>query len=402
VSRRIALFGLFGSGNLGNDASLAAMSAFLQSHYPDADLTVVCQEPERVMASTGLPARRITSRLSSAPRRSRWLRPVAALAGRLLDIPYALRQVRDFDAIVVPGMGVLEERLGARPWGMPWMLGLWSTVAAVRRVPFALVSVGADDAENRWTRWLFRTTVRRSTYCSFRDDFSRRALIAMGGGADPGPVFPDLAFEITAAVTDGAGCDKGKTTVAVGVLDWYGPADDRVNGREVYERYVGGMAELLHAITQRGHCVRLVVGDAIDAAARDAIRARFAEAHPELAAQVIDVPPAATFAQLCEQLDGCAAVVASRYHNLVAALLLHKPVVSLGYGPKNDALLESFGLAAFGQQLDDLDIARAGCQLADALARRQEIGTAMATQLVGLKVKLGRQFAEVASWLEAS
>jgi polysaccharide pyruvyl transferase WcaK-like protein len=47
--------------------------------------------------------------------------------------------------------------------------------------------------------------------------------------------------------------------------------------------------------------------------------------------------------------------VASRYHNVIAALRVGVPVVSLGYAGKNAALLERFGLAELDQPIEEFD-----------------------------------------------
>lgn len=51
---KIALFGLFGCGNLGNDGSLEAMIEFLRHHRPDADLVCICDNPEEVTRKFGI------------------------------------------------------------------------------------------------------------------------------------------------------------------------------------------------------------------------------------------------------------------------------------------------------------------------------------------------------------
>ncbi len=48
-------------------------------------------------------------------------------------------------------------------------------------------------------------------------------------------------------------------------------------------------------------------------------------------------------------------VVASRYHNVIAALRVGVPVVSLGYAGKNAVLLERFGLDGLDQPIDSFD-----------------------------------------------
>src|SRR4051794_465105 len=45
--RRVVLFGLFGSGNSGNDASLEAMLTFLR-RWPGMDITCVCYAPDAI------------------------------------------------------------------------------------------------------------------------------------------------------------------------------------------------------------------------------------------------------------------------------------------------------------------------------------------------------------------
>lgn len=52
----IALFGIFGAGNFGNEGSLVAMVSFTRAVCPDAQLSAICTFPERVMADYGIPA----------------------------------------------------------------------------------------------------------------------------------------------------------------------------------------------------------------------------------------------------------------------------------------------------------------------------------------------------------
>ena len=53
---RIALFGGFATGNLGNDATLVAMLANLRSRLPAADFYCVCPDPAAVRNRYSLPA----------------------------------------------------------------------------------------------------------------------------------------------------------------------------------------------------------------------------------------------------------------------------------------------------------------------------------------------------------
>ena len=57
--------------------------------------------------------------------------------------------------------------------------------------------------------------------------------------------------------------------------------------------------------------------------------------------------PASTYAELMQAMAPCGIVVATRYHNVMCALKLCKPTISMGYSRKFVALMESMGLADF-------------------------------------------------------
>src|ERR1051326_335416 len=59
---RIALFGNFGTGNLGNEATLQAMVYNVRRHLPTSDLWCVCPAPEKTALDLGIPAVSIRAR----------------------------------------------------------------------------------------------------------------------------------------------------------------------------------------------------------------------------------------------------------------------------------------------------------------------------------------------------
>ena len=71
--RRIGFFGLFGSGNFGNDGSLEAMIGLVRRKCPDARLVCFCDGPERVQKRLGIEAIAIKSSMISAADRSEYL-----------------------------------------------------------------------------------------------------------------------------------------------------------------------------------------------------------------------------------------------------------------------------------------------------------------------------------------
>jgi len=54
--QRIALFGNFGGGNLGNEATLQAMVYNLRRHMPNAEISCICPGPENTASQYNISA----------------------------------------------------------------------------------------------------------------------------------------------------------------------------------------------------------------------------------------------------------------------------------------------------------------------------------------------------------
>lgn len=65
-----------------------------------------------------------------------------------------------------------------------------------------------------------------------------------------------------------------------------------------------------------------------------------------------------TLEQLLPQLAKSDVVVSPRFHNIILALMLNKPVISISYNEKFDSLMAGIGLAEYCQHIDHLDVDR--------------------------------------------
>jgi polysaccharide pyruvyl transferase WcaK-like protein len=91
---------------------------------------------------------------------------------------------------------------------------------------------------------------------------------------------------------------------------------------------------------------------------------------PEVDPARIIVAPATTFAELLRATEPAAIVVATRFHNVIGALRLGKPVIALGYAPKFAALMGDMGLSEFCQSAKSIDVDRLIAQF-EQVERRQ-------------------------------
>jgi polysaccharide pyruvyl transferase WcaK-like protein len=350
--RRVAMYGFLGSGNIGNDASFETVLHWLRAGYPDIDLRCITLAPAAVRARYGVPSSPLTVPTAGPGGR------VRSVAARLADIPRSLAAARAADAVVVPGMGVLEESLGTRPWGFPAWLFLQAAACRLLRTPFVLLAVGAEPALNPVTRRLFTATVRLAAHASYRDGFSAESM-RDAGARPPDAVAADLAFAHAASRQ----ADPEPGRIVVGVISYYGWHDDPARGISIHLGYVRSMADVIVRLARQGDQVVLVGGDAVDAKTAREILAEARRIAPELAPDALTFREITTFAELSSELARAEAVVASRFHNLIGALRLGRPTVSVGYAEKSARLMQSAGLAGYHQHIDDLDSDRLIAQL---------------------------------------
>ena len=104
------------------------------------------------------------------------------------------------------------------------------------------------------------------------------------------------------------------------------------------------MAEALAQVVRAGDRVVLVGGDRVDV---DVARRRCVQqssARPALSDDAVVVRDFTTFTELTEEMMRAEVVIASRFHNLICALRLARPTISVGYAGKNRHLMEALGL----------------------------------------------------------
>jgi hypothetical protein len=66
--------------------------------------------------------------------------------------------------------------------------------------------------------------------------------------------------------------------------------------------------------------------------------------------------PATSVDQVIDQIADADVVVASRFHNVLFGLLVGRPVLSIAYNAKNDALMGAVGLADYCRSVDTFEV----------------------------------------------
>ena len=397
---RVGLFGRLGSGNLGNDATLEAVLAHLARDRPDATLDAMSSSPEQVRAHYGIPATHLHWLHSGTS--VQW-RPAAVLltavrigVGLVVDTWRTARWVRGHDVVIVPGMGVLEATLPVRPWQLPWSLFLLSAFGRVSRTRVALVCVGASPVPRGANRWLLTMATRLASYRSFRDEYSRDVMRRMGVDTRDDPVYADLVFSLPTPEATG-----DPTTVAVGIMAWYGADADQEAPQDVHEAYLTTISEFIAWLLRTGHRVRLLVGDSVDEpVARAIVRDQLART-PDADPSTLSFEPVSDFTSLLRQVVGAQAVVASRFHNVIAGVTCGRPTLAIGYGEKHRDLMAEMGVGDYCLAIRGLGIEELRTTFLALEADQVQVTRTLSEHNARKKAVLDDQFADLSGLLPA-
>jgi polysaccharide pyruvyl transferase WcaK-like protein len=346
--KRIGLFGLFGCGNSGNDGSLEAILSLLRMVRPDAEIVCVCGGPDQVLrdfhvggVTIGFP--KLDNRL---------LRAVYEGPRKLACFARAIRHVRKLDVLLVCGGGALDD-FGAPPYGSPLTLFAWCLAARLSGTRLGFVSVGAGPINHPISRWLLKSAASMAQYRSYRDTISKTFLENIGFDTRKDAVYPDLAFRLPVPPSTRTGDEQ--LAVGVGVMVYRGWGNDTTQGAAVYADYLRKITDFVLWLLDHGHRVRMLTGDVLDRLAVDDVVGGVAAARPHLSRDQLIAEPMYSVHDLMGQIADTDVVVATRFHNVVCALKMCKPTVSIGYTEKNDVLMAEMGLGQFCQHIARLD-----------------------------------------------
>ena len=392
---KIVLFGLFGTSNLGNDATLSVTLHHLRARAPAAEVVCVCGNPGAVEAAYGVRS----LPLDPMPPWNFWrvgnpkLRNACVALATLLTEPVRSarvgRLVAGADQFIVVGTGVLDD-FGELPWALPARLYRWCRHA--RRVGALLrfVAVGAGPIQNRVNRLLMIRAVRLSEQRSYRDTVSKDFLQGLGIDTLRDAVVPDLVFGLPAATLASYRVAVAPPkTIGVGVMGYYGWSNDRQKGRETYEAYIAKMSRFVLQLLRRGYAVRLLVGQLVadERPVRDLLDAVAAQADGETGSR-LSAPRIESLDDLLRAIAETDVVVATRYHNVICALVLGRPVIAVGYASKFDALMREVGLDAYCQSVDQLDEDRLMQQFNRLCANHQQAAALVRVNAAAFRQRL--------------
>jgi polysaccharide pyruvyl transferase WcaK-like protein len=394
------LFGLLGNGNLGNDISMESVLRYLRTDHPEAIVDAMCKGPETVTGRYGISAMTMNWYQRYERTASGLPSIMLKLFGKAVDIPRTSWWVSRHDVVIVPGMGTMEASLPLNSWGLPYSFLLVCASAKLFGTKVAFVSVGAGVVKRRAVRVLLDASARLAFYRSYRDAPSLEMMHQRGIDTSRDHVYSDLAFGIPPLP-----CGPGDLrVVGVGAMGYRGSNDDRSRAAAIHASYIATMKSFVRWLIDNDRSVLILVGDENepDKLAGEEILADIQEYRSDLEPGRVIVTYTSSFAELMQAMAPAATVVATRFHSVVCALRLGKPVVSLSYAPKFTALLAKMGLTDFCQSAKSPDVDVLIVQFNELEKRQEELRQAIAEGNAACERDVAAQFAELSTVLFAA
>jgi polysaccharide pyruvyl transferase WcaK-like protein len=341
---------------------LEAMLANLAHYAPNAELICICPNPATANARFGIRAIPVDL-IPSADQQ-----PADGLTHRLIHLgqrafsevdlwPTTAALLQEIDHLIIAGTGVLDD-FGVRPWNLPYDLYKWCMLAGRKGTRLSFVSVGAGPIVQPLSRRLMLAALGRAGYRSYRDRLSADYLASVGFDTRRDHVVPDLAFSLPVESMPPSRVPADTPqTVGLGVMGYYGWRNSAKSGANTYATYLAKIKEFAVWLLLEGYTVHLLSGELpADERPRSEILEHLRRTVTDVGSARVVLPVINSTYELMGAIGATDVVVATRYHNVIAALMMNRPVLSIGYNRKNDVLLAAMGLGSYTQNIEMLDI----------------------------------------------
>ncbi len=395
--KKIAFCGHFDSTNFGNESTLQAILYHLRCFQPDAEVTCISTGPEATVATHHIQAIPLSETfVKSWVPRDPVMRILRKIFIGLPSEPYrwvkGLMRLRGTDMLIIPGTGLVTNAYGLLHWG-PYNLFKWSLIAKMCRCKLLFVSIGAGPIYGTLGRWIVKSNLYLADFRSYRDNSTMEYLKGIGFPADNDRVYPDLAFSLPEAVMPNQDTKKSRrSVVGLGVMKYAGKYSVANPNDTIYLAYLENLVTVATWLLAREYDVRLLTGDLCDMPAkkefRDLLKERLSvcdEGH------IID-EPICSVEGLLSQIAATDIVVATRFHNVLLALLCNKPVISISFHHKCESLMSAMGLSEYCLDINDLKADRLIEKFCDLETNADKIKPLIRKKAREFRVSLNEQY----------
>jgi len=397
--KRIAFFGHFDSSNFGNESTLQAILYHLRCFHPDAEVTCISTGHEATVATHQIEAIPVAETFAKWRFRNPFLRAVRRICigipRELYSWPKYLMRLMRIDMLIIPGTGLLTDAYGLLGFG-PYNMFKWSLIAKICRCKLLFVSVGAGPIYGILGRCFVRSSLSLADFRSYRDKSTVQYLEGIGFRSDNDRIYPDLAFSLPEAAIPNRDTKKNRRcVVGLGLMEYGGMYSVLKPSSENYLAYLENLVTVVNWLLAHEYDVRLLCGDVGDMHAKQ----QFSELLRERLSvrdegRIVD-EPVFTVEGLLSQIVATDIVVATRFHNVLLALLCNKPVISISFHHKCASLMNAMELSGYCLDINELKADRVIEKICDLEANADKLKRLIRQKVTEFRKALDEQYSVI-------
>lgn len=389
-SCRIGLLEHCGTGNLGDDATVAAVLQNINSRWPAASVVGLSLDPadserrhgircfpirqsvfpfEREWSSASRPessgryAQKLKSTLKKAGPLFRFAKAIsnmlivrpAQFIRETIFLGHSLLLASQLDLIIICGGGQLLDWGG--PWAFPYTLFKWTVLAKCASAKCIFLNNGAGPLDSSLSRWFIKRALSMADYISLRDRVSAKFLRTIGFRGKVS-VVADSAWGLR--LPDGLVKRQyePKQELVIGIAPMaYGDSSRHwVDDNSGYRRLIDNLAEFSGHMLERGHRIKLFSSDIwFDSQALADLDEAIHRSYPAVAPGRVTQQSVIGVSDLLASLSLLDCYVTCRFHGVVFASLLNVPTIAVSPHSKVTTLMEDMELSDYCVDISKFD-----------------------------------------------
>lgn len=421
--RKIGLLNHMGGGNLGDDATQEAVIQNIKRRWPNAEIVLFSMNPADTRPRHRIPSYPIRTEtwerheghvngsLTVKTKVKNTLRKYQVLLQLLravntvtIKVPRrffdelsflgkSFRTIRSFDLLIISGGGQLLDSWGG-PWKFPYTIFKWTLLAKLARAKCYFLNVGAGPLAYPLGKWFVKSALRLADYVSFRDDASRD-LVKSIGFAGKSRVSPDCvyALEPSSPLTRSVAAQQEEAIVGLSPMAYCDPRVYWQKDQAVYERFIQNVASFGSWLGQNHYRLTLFSTDILfDLQTLEEVKVLLESASRDLQSHVVENKHIEGIDELLSKMQSMDYIVTCRFHGVVFAHLLNKPVLALSHHVKVSTLMNELGLAKYCVDIRKCDVNTLQETFLSLVANQDEIRSRMADKAACYRRTLLTQF----------
>jgi polysaccharide pyruvyl transferase WcaK-like protein len=429
---KIGLLHHVGGGNLGDEATLDAVAGNIKRRWPSAVIVAFSMNPDDTETRHGImshplqrkgwsigytpagPEAPVKERVKALTRKYRAVFYLLKATNAVVRLPSEVfrelsflvssrRHIKSLDLLIISGGGQLTEKDG--PWGFPYTIFKWVVLARSAGVRCIFLNLGAGPLTRPLSKFFVTRALRAADYVSLRDDKSR-ALVREIGFTGESRVCPDSVYSLDVATTNGSLLQRRAQPIVGFAPMPYPDPDPRGYRAEknqiVYGELIRKLATFASWLAGQSYGLTIFGTDiGVDPLAIEDLQMALRSHHGIPSSQYSVSHSIKSTQDLLATMSEMHYVVTCRFHGVVFAHLLNKPVLAIAHHPKVIDLMTELELSSYCVDIRNFDLKQLTERFASMVNNAEEIKSRMAASLTRNRQRLRSQFDELTTNIQS-